>query len=426
MIQYVIDGGRPLIGTVLTGGSKNALLPILAATILYGGPCEIHRAPHLSDVENLLETLRYLGAKTHFCGDVITVDTTSLNRYDLPAEYTGRCRASISFLAPLLLRFGRCSVAYPGGCAIGARPINYHLEALRALGNFRITENGCGVEVQGTFTGGSYSMPYPSVGATECALMAACFSPMPCRIEGGALEPEVEDLAGFLNACGGRISFVKGIWQSEPAPFYLHDQTLRYTVIPDRIEAGTFALAIAATRGEGRILGCNPGQMQGVIRLLRATGAEVISGQDVLLVRGRNRRLRGCDLVMAYPYPAFPTDLQAPACAFLSTCYGKSAVLDTVFPMRYAHVSELGKMGARIALAKAPGGEPYVSILGGQLRGGRGESTDLRAGAALLIAGLCGKGRSVVTDRGFVARGYEAICEKFRGLGGRIWENRIY
>ncbi len=426
MTQYVIDGGRPLIGTVLTSGSKNALLPILAATILYGGPCEIHRAPHLSDVENLLETLRYLGAKTRFCGDVITVDTSALNRYDIPAEYTGRCRASISFLAPLLLRFGRCSVAYPGGCAIGARPINYHLEALRALGNFRIMENSYGVEVQGTFTGGYYSMPYPSVGATECALMGACFSPMPCKIENGALEPEVEDLAGFLNACGGHIFLENGIWQSEPAPFSAHTDTLRYSVIPDRIEAGTFALAVAATRGEGRILRCNPDHMKGVIRLLAAAGAEVVGSKDSLYVRGRNRKLRGCDLVMAYPYPAFPTDLQAPACAFLATCYGKSAVLDTVFPMRYAHVSELGKMGARVSVARAPGGERYVSIVGGMFRGGRGESTDLRAGASLLIAGLCGKGRSIVLDQGYIARGYEAVCEKFRGLGGRIWENRIY
>lgn len=426
MTQYVIDGGRPLIGTVLTGGSKNALLPILAATILYGGPCEIHRAPHLKDVDSLLDTLRYLGAHTHFCGDVITVDTSSLNRYDIPTEYMSRCRASISFLAPLLHRFGRCSLAYPGGCAIGARPINYHLDVLRALGNFRIIEHSQGVEVQGTFTGGSCIMPYPSVGATECALMGACFAPMPCRIEGGAVEPEVEDLAGFLRACGGHVAQENGIWESIPVHFTTHTENLCYAVIPDRIEAGTFALAVAATRGEARILGCNPAHMKGIVRLLAATGAEVTPLQGGLYVRGRNRRLRGCDLVMAYPYPAFPTDLQAPACAFLATCYGKSAVLDTVFPTRYAHVPELGKMGAKISVLQAPGGERYVSIQGSPIRGGRGVSTDLRAGAALLLAGLCGKGRSVVQDPGYIARGYEAVCEKFRGLGGRIWENKLY
>ena len=414
------------MGTVITGGSKNALLPILAATILYAGPCELHRAPHLKDVESLLETLRYLGAKTHFCGDVITVDTTTLERYDIPAAYMSRCRGSISFLAPLLVRFGRCNLAYPGGCAIGARPINYHLDALRSLGNFRIVEHTTGVEIQGTFTGGSYRLPYPSVGATECALMGACFAPSPCAIEGGALEPEVEDLVGFLKTCGGQIHLDKGIWQSNPVHFTQHSETLRYTIIPDRIDAGTFALAVAASRGEARILGCNPGHMEGVLRLLTTAGAEVTWVKDGIYVRGRNRRLRGCDLVMTYPYPAFPTDLQAPACAFLATCGGISAVLDTVFPGRYAHVPELGKMGARMSVATTPGGERYVRIVGGMLRGGRGESTDLRAGAALLMAGLCGKGRSIVVDPGYIARGYEAVCEKFRGLGGRIWENKLY
>lgn len=420
MTQYVIAGGRALQGTVLAGGSKNALLPILAATVLYGGSCEIHRAPHLSDVENMLETLRYLGASVRFCGDIIQVDTSCLRRWDIPADYTTRCRASVSFLAPLLARFGRCSLAYPGGCKIGKRPINYHLDALKAFGNFRIQEHEFGVEIQGNFTGGSYTMPYPSVGATECALMAAAFCPMPCMLRGGAVEPEVEDLCRFLNACGGKISLDRHTWHSAPVPLRMHQATLSYSVIPDRIESGTFALAAAATRGEVFIQGCNPKEMSAIIRLLRVCGVTVQERETSLYVNARGRKLFPCPLLMAYPYPAFPTDLQAPACAFLATCPGRSVILDTVFPERYGHIRELCKFGARIVYASAPGGEGYALIEGGNLRGARAESTDLRAGASLLIAGLCAQGRSVVADNGYIVRGYEAVCEKFRGLGGRI------
>lgn len=421
MTVYRIQGGRPLRGTVLIGGAKNALLPILAATILYNGRCEIHRAPHLSDVDNTLETLRYLGAKVHFCGDIIAVDTASVYRWDIPAVYTARLRASVSFLAPLLARFGRCSLAYPGGCSIGKRPINYHLDALRALGNFDIREKDWGVEIQGHFTGGLCALPYPSVGATECALMAAAVCPMPCTIEGGAMEPEVEDLCGFLNACGGRVENVRGRWETKPTTVWENRVKMTYTVIPDRIESGTFALAIAATRGEGTIVGCNVKDLQAVIRLLCACGVYVQQNGDRLYVNARGRRLTACPMLLAYPHPAFPTDLQAPACAFLATCPGRSCVLDTVFPERYAHIRELRKFGAHISLTHTPGGEQYALIEGSGLRGARGENTDLRAGAALLIAGLCARGESVVADPGYIARGYEAICEKLRGLGGRIW-----
>ena len=196
---------------------------------------------------------------------------------------------------------------------------------------------------------------------------------------------------------------------------------LSYTIIPDRIESGTFALAIAASRGDGTILGCNPKDLQAVVRLLCACGVYVQQNGDRLYVNARGKRLMACPMLLAYPHPAFPTDLQAPACAFLATCPGRSCVLDTVFPERYAHIRELRKFGARISLSNTPGGEQYVLIEGSGLRGSRSENTDLRAGAALLIAGLCAKGESVVADPGYIARGYEAVCEKFRGLGGRIW-----
>ncbi len=421
MTQYGMTGGRPLYGTVMASGAKNALLPILAATLLYGGCCEIHRSPHLSDVDNTLEILRYLGAQVHFTGDVITVDTGDVCRWDIPAEYAARCRASVSFLAPLLVRFGRCSLAYPGGCCIGQRPINYHLDALRALGNFVIQEHSWGVEVQGHLTGGIYTLPYPSVGATECAMMAAAFCPMPCMIHGGAAEPEVEDLAHFINACGGELYYQSGVWHTKPVLYRPHSTQLAYSVIPDRIESGTFALAAAATRGEVTIRGCNPKELGAVIRLLRTCGVTVQWGADHLYVSARGKRLYGCPLLMAYPHPAFPTDLQAPACAFLATCHGRSCVLDTVFPERYTHVRELRKFGARISCALTPGGEKYALIEGAPLHGGRGESTDLRSGAALLIAGLAARGNSVVLDRGYICRGYADICGKISGLGGRIW-----
>ncbi len=421
MTEYRIVGSRPLHGSVLVGGAKNALLPILAATILYNGRCEIHRAPHLSDVENTLDTLRYLGAHVHFCGDVISVDTSSVYRWDIPASYTTRLRASVSFLAPLLARFGRCSLAYPGGCSIGKRPINYHLDALRALGNFDIREQDWGVEIQGRLIGGNCVLPYPSVGATECALMAAAASPMPCTVEGGAMEPEVADLCGFLNACGGAIKMEGSGWAIKSTGMWENDVKMTYTIIPDRIESGTYALAIAATRGEGTIVGCNPQDLQSVIRLLVSCGVTVRTCENRLYINAQSRRLAACPMLLAYPYPAFPTDLQAPACAFLATCPGRSCVLDTVFPERYAHIRELRKFGARIALTHTPGGEQYAWIEGNSLHGARGENTDLRAGAALLIAGLCAKGESVITDPGYIARGYEAVCEKFRGLGGRIW-----
>lgn len=423
MTQYVITGGRALRGTVIAGGSKNALLPILSATLLYGGRCEIHRAPHLSDVENTLEILQYLGAQVHFCGDVITVDTASVCRCDVPAEYTARCRASVCFLSPLLVRFGRCSLAYPGGCRIGKRPINYHLGVLRALGNFEIREHEGGVDVQGHFTGGTCKLPYPSVGATECALMAAAFCPTPCIIQGGALEPEVEDLRHFLNACGAQLSrrdHEAGTVCSRPVSFRMHEAPLMYSVIPDRIESGTFALAAAATRGEVLIRGCRPEDMEATIRLLVACGVTVQNKGQSLYVNARGRRLSACPLLTAYPYPAFPTDLQAPACAFLATCPGRSVVLDTVFPERYAHVRELRKFGARVSCVPTPGGERYALLEGGPLYGTQAVSTDLRAGAALLIAGLCARGTSIILDDGYIARGYESVNDKFRLLGGRI------
>lgn len=423
MTQYRISGGRALYGTLTAGGAKNALLPILAATLLYGGPCELHRCPNLTDVDNTLEILRYLGAKVRVCGDVITVDTARVNRFDIPQTLMHRCRASICFLAPLLHRFGKCEIAYPGGCKIGKRPIDYHLAVLQALGSFEIRENEKSLTVSGRFNGGNFRLPYPSVGATECALMAAAFAKMPCMISGAAGEPEVMDLMHFLNACGARLSVSDGrpdLFFSSPVPFRFHAKPVLHTVIPDRIETGTYALAAAATRGSVVIRSCNPQDLCALLSFLRECGADVRTGEDVLAVSARGRRLQSVPLLTAGPHPAFPTDLQAPACAFLATCPGKSIVLDTVFPDRYTHLTELRKFGAAAWDRRTPGGERYALLEGRMLSGAQAAGGDLRAGAALLIAGLCAKGKSLISDNGYIARGYDGICEKLRSLGADV------
>ena len=416
MAKYIVENSGPLFGEVTISGAKNAALPILAATVLTDGVCEINEVPRLKDIDVMCRILRSLGAAVEedWENHSITVDGSGINVSEVPYDLVKLMRASIFVMGPLLARLGKASIAQPGGCAIGSRPIDLHAKGLRLLGARVAIDDGMVNASVDRLKGTLVYLDFPSVGATENIMMAATLAGGVTTIENAAEEPEIVDLASFLNKMGARIKGAGTDTIKIEGVKKLHGT--RHAVIPDRIETGTFMVAAAITRGNVLIKNCLPDHVRPVIAKLIECGAVVQDELEGLRVRGDVNRLVATS-IKTLPYPGFPTDMQAPFMALLTTVSGESTVIETVFENRFMHAAELSRMGANIrvdgSVAKVPGDKrPLV--------GAPVMATDLRAGAALVLAGLVAKGTTEVSEIYHVERGYEGFVEKLSALGAKI------
>ena len=418
MAKYIVEQSGPLRGEVSISGAKNAVLPLMAATLLSDEECIIDAVPHLADVNLMKEILASLGSEIEENGEnTISVRTEDILSTELQKDLVSRMRASILVMGPLLARKGRVRIPLPGGCAIGARPIELHLKGFEILGAIitKSEDNDYVEAVAGGqgLIGDQIYLDFPSVGATENIMMAAVLAEGTTYIENAAEEPEIVDLANFLNKMGAKIRGAgTDTIRIEGVP-RLHGA--KHTVIPDRIEAGTFMLAAAITRGAVNIRSVEPDHLKPIIAKMRECGVRIEAGDEDIMVRGDLGPQIATD-IKTLPYPGFPTDIQSPFMAYLTTVNGTSTVIETVFENRFMHVSQLGKMGAQIETA----GNRAVIRGGTHLRGCNVIATDLRAGAAMVLAGLVAEGRTEIADIYHIERGYERFIEKFSGLGARI------
>ena len=414
MDSLLIKGGVPLHGEVTISGAKNAVLPIMAATLLTAEPCVIRRVPDLSDVKFMGEILGSVGAKVSFHDDTLTVHAARIKGvgdYDL----IRKMRGSICILGPLIGRLRRASVSLPGGCVIGPRPIDLHLKGLGKLGARIVIEGGYVRATAPRLTGGDVFLggrAGPTVLGTANVMMAAVLADGVTIIESAACEPEVVDLANFLNAMGAKITGAGSPTITVTGVRELHGA--EHEVIPDRIEAATFAIAAAATNGEVTLLGSRPDHMHAVMDKLRESGVKAERRGSAMTVR-RNGRLKPVDLTTV-PYAGFPTDAQAQMMVLMALTPGIGIITERIFESRFMHVSELARLGADIAIEG-----PSAIVKGGRpLSGAPVMASDLRASAALVIAGLVAKGTTLVKRIYHLDRGYEHIDEKLKKLGARI------
>ena len=412
MSYYVVQGGQTLRGSVPISGAKNSVLPILAATLLNGGRNVLHNCPDLRDVRSAIQILEHLGCKVSREGDTVTVDSTVVDRWDVPHELMREMRSSVIFLGPILARCGRARLSLPGGCDIGQRPIDLHLSALRKLGTV-IREQGGDILCEANdLQGRDIILSFPSVGATENTLLTATACSGVTRIINAAREPEIADLQEFLRKAGALVSGggESVITVSGTTP----RRDVEHTILPDRIEAATFLCAAAACGGEVTLTGVEPEHVGTVIQCLRDGGCAVRSaGRTITLLAPQ--RLGSMPTVRTMPYPGFPTDSQAPLMAAACTAQGSVLFIETIFENRFRHAAELQRMGADIRISGRT-----ALVTGKQLHGARVRSTDLRGGAALVVAALAAQGESRVEDLTHIDRGYEHFAEKLTGLGAKI------
>jgi UDP-N-acetylglucosamine 1-carboxyvinyltransferase len=412
-MDYIeIEGGVQLNGCARISGAKNAALPIMASLLLAGGETRLRNVPRLRDVATFSQVLQALGAKIRAESHELIVDTTTIDGYEAPYELVKTMRASFLVLGPLLARTGRAKVSLPGGCAIGGRPVNLHLDGLQALGAQLEIEQGYVHAHVDRLRGTTIGLPFPTVTGTENIMMAAALAEGITIIDNAAREPEVVNLADALNGMGARVAgagsahiVIEGVPQLQPAT---------HEIIPDRIEAGTFLVAGAITGGEVTIDGCRPEHLGVLIECLRAVGAGVDVGNDWVRVTGVDRA-RPIDIITA-PYPGFPTDMQAQMMALLSRAVGTSVISETVFENRFMHAAELCRMGAAIHIS---GAEAIVTGVPA-LHGAPVMATDLRASASLILAGLAAPGITTVSRVYHLDRGYEHIEVKLAALGAKI------
>ena len=413
MDRFVIEGGRRLEGTIAISGSKNAALPILIATLLTDEPCVIENCPTgLRDIRTTLRLLESLGKKATVAGSTVRVEATGSLKTQAPYDIVKQMRASVLAAGPLLARFGLVRVPIPGGCAIGLRPIDIHLKGFEAMGARRIADQGDIIMSAARLNAVPLALRFPSVGATENLMMAAAVTPGRTVIRNAAREPEIEDLGAFLAKLGAMVSGAGTATVEVRGRAKLRGA--RHKVIADRVEAGTFLIATAATRGRVRLAGARAEHLGAVLTALRKTGAEIRSGRGwIELVMDRRPRPVA---VKTAPHPGFPTDLQAPWMALMTLADGFTKVSETVFENRFMHAAELGRMGAQIAVSG-----PAAVVAGVErLSGAPIMACDLRAGAALLIAALAARGRTVISRVYHIDRGYEAVEIKLARLGARV------
>ncbi|WP_447018325.1 UDP-N-acetylglucosamine 1-carboxyvinyltransferase [Shewanella algae] len=415
MDKLKIQASGALAGNVVISGAKNAALPILMAGVLAESEFLVSNVPNLRDVSTSCKLLRCLGADVTELGQgQIRIDASGINEFCAPYDLVKTMRASILILGPLLARFGKADVSLPGGCAIGARPVNLHLHGLELMGaKIEVDEGYIKARVEGRLKGAHIFMDMVSVGATENLLMAAALADGETVIENAAREPEVVDLAKCLIAMGAKIEGagtatirIQGVEKLNGC---------RYRVMPDRIETGSFLVAAAVTRGRIRCLDADPGSLEAVLAKLEDAGAEILTGSDWIALDMKGKRPKSVN-IKTLPYPGFPTDMQAQFCVLNALAEGTGTITETIFENRFMHVPELNRMGANMGL------EGNTCIIHGieQLNGAQVMATDLRASASLVIAGLMAEGTTVVDRIYHLDRGYEHIEDKFKGLGGSV------
>ncbi|MBP3411795.1 MAG: UDP-N-acetylglucosamine 1-carboxyvinyltransferase [Oscillospiraceae bacterium] len=411
MGAYWIEGGVPLRGELAIHGAKNSVLPILAATILTGGCCVLHNCPRISDVETALQILEYLGCKTKREGSTLCIDTYEAVPRPIPVSMTGRMRAAILFMGSLLARFGQAYLAYPGGCALGERPVDLHLLGLRHMGAHCDCTEDCLCCKSSCLEGGTIALPFPSVGATENLLLAATACKGDTVLCNCACEPEIGDLVDFLRCCGAQICGKGSVLQIRGG-CSLHGG--EFSIMPDRMEAASYLAAGAATKGELTLTHVCPHHLEAVTAVLRKGGCELREGKDYISLRCE--QLRAVSPIRTAPYNGFPTDAQAPIMAALASAKGISVIEERIFSNRFLHVPALRKMGARIRASR------HYAIIDGvsRLCGAEVEATDLRGGAALVIAALSAQGRSRIGTTEHMERGYEDFAPNLMGLGAKL------
>jgi UDP-N-acetylglucosamine 1-carboxyvinyltransferase len=385
MDKLIIEGAHKLQGEVRISGAKNAALPLIAATLLTPGWHVIHNVPDLRDTRTILALLETLGAEWKKEGTTLLINTDSLNKFEASYDLVKTMRASILVLGPLLARLGKARVSLPGGCAIGARPIDFHLQGLRKMGaNLALEDGYVEASVDNRLMGGTVYFDIPSVTGTENILMAAVLAKGETVIKNAAREPEVTNLVDMLTSMGARIKgrdsdrlIIRGVKSLKPAVV---------TTIPDRIETGTYLIAVGTAGGEANVTHCNPAHLPALLEKLRASGLSIKESGDSILV-SRQARVQSID-IKTQPYPGFPTDLQAQLMSLMSLANGLSVVSETIFENRFMHVAELKRMGAEI---KINGNSAIIKGIE-QLKGAQVMATDLRASASLVVAGLAARG----------------------------------
>lgn len=412
MKTYVVQGPTPLKGDVPISGAKNATLKLMAAALMVPGEVVLERVPRISDVSLMCEVLERLGVEVAFEGSTLRIDATNEPKNEATYELVSKIRASIQVLGPLLARLGSARVSMPGGDAIGSRPIDLHLRGLERMGAEFSSEHGYVEGVAARLTGARVLLEFPSVGATETLLMAGTTAEGTTTIDNAAREPEIQDLAQFLNEAGARVLgagtntiTIEGVARLHP---------VRHVVLPDRIEAGTYAIGAAATGGDVTLRDIRPGDMELVIQKLEDSGAEVTRETDSVRIRATGRPAP-MDLV-TLPYPGFPTDLQPPMMVLLAQATGPSILTENVFEARFIFVDELNRMGAQVRV------EGHHAVIKGveRLTGAPVRAPDIRAGAALMLGGLSAHGETRIHDEGHIERGYEDFVAKLEGLGAVV------
>ena len=416
MEKLIINGGKPLHGRVRISGAKNAVLPIIAATLLgQDSPSCLEEVPALDDVHTLTEVLVQLGVKAEFNPDknTLKLDCSNITSCEAPYDLVRKMRASFLIIGPLLARYGKAKISLPGGCAIGTRPIDLHLKGFEALGaDINIGHGFIEANAPKGLTGARIYLDFPSVGATENIIMAACMADGQTVIENPAQEPEIIDLANYLNVMGAKIRGagtnvikINGVGKLVGR---------NYTIIPDRIEAGTYMVAAAMTKGDVYIDGAISEHLKPVIAKLKEAGVTIEENIDGIRVASDNP-IKAVD-IKTMPYPGFPTDMQAQFMAMLTVAEGSGMVTETVFENRFMHVDELKRMGAHI---KVDGRTAVVEGVP-SLKGSQVKATDLRAGAAMVLAGLVAEGETAIGYIHHIDRGYDNLVSKLIGLGADI------
>ncbi|CAD7837631.1 MAG: UDP-N-acetylglucosamine 1-carboxyvinyltransferase (EC 2.5.1.7) [Olavius algarvensis Delta 4 endosymbiont] len=412
MDKIIIEGGRPLQGSITVSGSKNAALPILVSSLLTDGMSEYENVPQLRDIQSTIDLLMHLGARVSRRAGRVCIDAGGLDSHEAPYDLVRKMRASILVLGPLLARLKRARVSLPGGCAIGARPINLHLKGMERLGATIELKHGYVEARTKQLRGAEIYFDVATVGGTENLMMAACLAEGQTILRNAAREPEITALAEILNAMGADVQgagssviTINGVETLKPAGA---------TIIPDRIEAGTFMVAAALAGGDIRVENCEPEHLGASINKLRLTGAEVNVGSQSIQVCSQGR-LNGVD-IKTQPFPGFPTDMQAQFMVLMTIAKGQSLISETIFENRFIHVSELKRMGADITI------NGNAAMVRGvtKLSGAPVMATDLRASASLVLAGLVAEGTTEISRIYHLDRGYEALEEKFFKLGAAI------
>ena len=414
MFKYQIEGGRRLLGCLTVHGAKNSVLPILSATLLSREKTILHNCPSLTDVEAAIHIMEYLGCTVERQGTDIQIDPSGMNRTDIPEQLMHEMRSSIIFMGAILSRSGHVSLYSPGGCELGPRPIDLHLKALRQLGA-RITDEFGMLECrrEGRLVGCEVVLSFPSVGATENTLLAAVTAQGTTTIVNAAREPEIVDLAAYLNACGAKIRgageetiVVEGVAKLHGA---------EHTVIPDRIAAVTYMAAAAVTGGEVELRGTNPRHLAAVLPLFEEMGCLVYREENLIVIK-RDRRMKSARLIRTAPYPGFPTDAQALLMSMAIMAGGTTTFVENIFENRYRHVAELRKLGAKIQI------DGRVATVEGVrwLKSADLTATDLRGGAAMALALLASEGTGKLSEVHHIDRGYENFTGLLTGIGASI------